>query len=192
MGPYFLFYSEVNTNVLFVTLVSKFSVNSSSVPGFFGVLFGYQLRSQLIPQGRGSKRYKTSYETICRSQYYKEQAGNGISRWDIQGTKIAKRLPSVKYFLLQFSKIEKPKKMDQVARRGPLARAPGALKGWLFRNCQHFRRSCRGDPLEKYQIFEKKSHNAEKLKGGTLWRFSTSILSQNIKKWKGEIFIFVK
>ena len=27
-----------------------------------------------------------------------------------------------------------------------------------------------------------KSHNAEKLKGGTLWGFSTSILSQNMKK----------
>ena len=47
-----------------------------------------------------------------------------------------------------------------------------------------------GDPLEKKQIFEKKTHNAEKLKWGTLWGFSTSILSQNIKKLKGEIFIF--
>ena len=54
--------------------------------------------------------------------------------------------------------------MDRVARRGPLARAPGALK----------------------------SHNAEKLKGGTLKGFSTSILSQNIKKLKGEIFYFRK
>ena len=48
--------------------------------------------------------------------------------------------------------------MDRVARRGPLARAPGALK----------------------------SHNAEKLKGWTLWDFSTSILSQNIKKMQGD------
>ena len=50
--------------------------------------------------------------------------------------------------------------MDRVARRGPLARAPGALK----------------------------SHNAEKLKGGTLWGFSTSILSQNMKKLKKKKF----
>ena len=35
-----------------------------------------------------------------------------------------------------------------------------------------------------------KSHNAEKLKGGTLWGFSTSILSQNIKKLMGENFLF--
>ena len=35
----------------------------------------------------------------------------------------------------------------------------------------------------------KKSHNAEKkLKGGTLWDFSTSILSQNIKKMQGGPF----
>ena len=31
-----------------------------------------------------------------------------------------------------------------------------------------------------------KSHNAKKLKGGTLWDFSTSILSQNIKKMQGD------
>ena len=38
----------------------------------------------------------------------------------------------------------------------------------------------------KIFIFGKKSHNAEKnLKGGTLWDFLTSILSQNIKKNAG-------
>ena len=38
-----------------------------------------------------------------------------------------------------------------------------------------------------------KSHNAEKLKGWTLWGFSTSILSQNMKKLKKtKIFIFGK
>ena len=64
-----------------------------------------------------------------------------------------------------FEKITYSKKMDRVARRGSLARAPGALK----------------------------SHNAEKLKGRTLWGFSTSILSQNMKKLKKtKIFIFGK
>ena len=52
--------------------------------------------------------------------------------------------------------------MDRVARRGSLPRAPGALT----------------------------SHNAEKLKRGTLWGFSTSILSQNMKKLKKKIFLF--
>ena len=50
--------------------------------------------------------------------------------------------------------------MDRVARRGPPARAPGALK----------------------------SHNAKKLKGGTLWDFPTSLLPQNIKKNAGGPF----
>ena len=81
-----------------------------------------------------------------------KQAGTGPSRRHIQGSKIAKRLSSVKYSLLQYSKIEiftekifekitYSKKMDRVARRGALARAPGALKGGHFRNCQHFCRS---------------------------------------------------
>ena len=55
-----------------------------------------------------------------------KQAGTGPSQRHIQGSKIAKELPSVN---LQYSKIEKPKKVDRVARRCPLARAPGALKG---------------------------------------------------------------
>ena len=43
----------------------------------------------------------------------------------------------------QFTVLEKSKnqKMDRVARRGLLARAPGALKGGHFRNCQQFCRS---------------------------------------------------
>ena len=46
-----------------------------------------------------------------------------------------------------------------------------------------------GDPFMNF--FGKKSHNAErKLKGRTLWGFSTSILSQNIKKLKGGKFLF--
>ena len=55
--------------------------------------------------------------------------------------------------------------MDRVARRGPLARAPGLLK----------------------------SHNAEKLKGGTLWGFFNIHSVANIKKLKGgKIFILGK
>ena len=79
-----------------------------------------------------------------------KQAGTGPSRHYIQGSKIAKRLPSVKYFFTvlenrnflkkNFRKNYILKKMDRVARRGSLVRAPGALT----------------------------SHNAEKLKGWTL------------------------
>ena len=43
--------------------------------------------------------------------------------------------------------------MDRVARRGPLARAPGALKGGHYRNCQHFSLSS-GGFVEKHQKIE--------------------------------------
>ena len=48
-------------------------------------------------------------------------------------------------------------KMDRVAHRGPLARAPGALKGGHFRNCQHFCRSWRGF-VGKHQKIEKEKN----------------------------------
>ena len=86
--------------------------------------------------------------------------------------------------------------MDRVARRGSLARAPGALKS---HNAEKLKR---GDPLRFFNIHsvakhekieenknfyfrEKISQCRKKMKGGTLWDFSTSILSQNIKKNAG-------
>ena len=79
--------------------------------------------------------------------------------------------------------------MDRVARRGPLARAPGALKGGHFRNCQHFCRSWRGDPLEKKQIFEKKvSQMPKNWKGGPFGIFKHPICCKISKKLKGGPF----
>ena len=96
--------------------------------------------------------------------------------------------------------------MDRVARRGPLARAPGALKS-------HNAEKLKGDPFGFFNIHsvakhekieenknfhfrEKISQCRKKLKGWTLWDFSTSILSQNIKKMQGgpfgENFFFEK
>ena len=50
-----------------------------------------------------------------------------------------------------------------------------------------------GATLWREKNFRKKSHNAEKLKGETLWGFSTSILSQNFKKTEGgKFFLFSK
>ena len=44
-------------------------------------------------------------------------------------------------------------------------------------------------PFGEEKKLEKKSHNAEKkLKGGTLWDFSTSIMSQNSQKIEGGPF----
>ena len=83
-----------------------------------------------------------------------EQAGIGPSRRHIQGSKMAKGLPSVD---LQYSKIEKPK-------NGPSG-APGTASASPWR-------------AEEKKILEKKiSQCRKKLKGGTLWNFSTSILS---------------
>ena len=116
-----------------------------------------------------------------------EQAGTGPSRRHIQGSKIAKGLPSV---TLQYSKIENPKKMDWVARRGPLARAPGALKGGHFRNCQHFCRSWRGDPLEK-NFFWKKSQWQKTERGDPLGFFNIHSVAKH-QKIEGENFYFRK
>ena len=96
-----------------------------------------------------TKKFEQKTHSKLPTIIYKEiqQAVTGPSRRHIQGSKIAKRLPSVKYSftVLENRKFYEKKifekitqKMDRVARRGPLARAPGALK----------------------------SHNAEKLKGG--------------------------
>ena len=138
-----------------------------------------------------------------------KQAETGPSRRHIQGSKIAKRLPSVKYSFTVlenrkfyekiFSKNYILKKMDRVARRCPLARAPGALKGGHFRNCQHFCRSWRGF-VAKHQkieggkifIFGKKSHSAEKnWKGGPFEVFQHPFCRKTWKNWrKKNFFIF--
>ena len=90
----------------------------------------------------------------------KKQAGTGPSRRHTQGSKIAKGPPSVNS---QDSKIEKAKNMNRVARRGPLARAPGAPKRGHFRN---FFVAVEGGPFGEKTNFREKSHNAEKLKEG--------------------------
>ena len=84
---------------------------------------------------------------------------------------------------------EKPKRPNWRARC-PLARAPGALKGSTF---SHFLTSI----VAKHQKIEgglfgernfpkEVSQCRKKMKGGTLWDFSTPILSRNIKKLKGD------
>ena len=93
-----------------------------------------------------------------------KQAGTGPSRRHIQGSKIAKGLPSVN---LQYSKIKKPKKVDRVAHRGPLTRAPGALKGRDTSEIVNIFVAVEGGTLWRKKN-RKKSHNAEKLEGGPL------------------------
>ena len=55
--------------------------------------------------------------------------------------------------------------MDRVARRGPLAGAPGALKGGHSRNCQQLK----GEPFGEKTNFRKKVSQCQKTERGTLW-----------------------
>ena len=64
-----------------------------------------------------------------------QQAGTGPNRRHIQGSKIAKRLPSVKYSLLQYSKIEnftkKISKKLHTQKNGPSgAPGPASASPW--------------------------------------------------------------
>ena len=112
-----------------------------------------------------------------------KQAGTGPSRRHIQGSKIAKKLPSVKYsftvlenqnFLKKnFSKKLHTQKMDRVARRGSLARAPGALKS---HNAEKLKE---GDPLRFFNIHSVAKH--EKIEENKNFHFRKKI-SQCRKK----------
>ena len=84
--------------------------------------------------------------------------------------------------------------MDRVARRAPLARAPGALKShnaeklnggtlWGFFNIHSVAKHQKIE-REKNFYFRKKSHSAEK----TVRDFPTSILTQNSKQIEGGPF----
>ena len=112
---------------------------------------------------------------VQKALFIIQQAGTGPSRRHIQGSKIAKRLPGVKYSLLQYSKIEtfskKIFRKNYILKNGPSgAPGPASASPWRAKVSQ-----CR------------------KTERRTLWSFSTSILSQKIKKLKGEkIFIFGK
>ena len=105
--------------------------------------------------------------------------------------------------------MEKTKKMDRVAK---LSTFLSQLKGeghfgekinfWKVSQCRKtergdalgflnthsvvkYQRNWKGDPLER-KNFRKKFSQCRKTGRGTLWGFSTSILSQNIKKLKGD------
>ena len=79
-------------------------------------------------------------EVVTQSHYSCKQAGTGPSRRHIQGSKIAKRLPSVKY---SFTEVENRKFFEN-----------------FFLKKLHTKKIGPSGALT--------SHNAEKLKGGTL------------------------
>ena len=76
-----------------------------------------------------------------------KQAGTGPGRRHIQGSKIAKRLPSVKYSLLQYSKIENFRKNYILKKRTE----------WRAKVSQ-CRKTERGDPLRFFNIHSVAKH----------------------------------
>ena len=76
--------------------------------------------------------------------------------------------------------------MDRVARRGPLARAPGALKGDTSEIVNIFVAVEGGILWTKNKFSKKKSHDAEKLKRGPFGIFKHPIYCEISKKLKGD------
>ena len=96
-----------------------------------------------------------------------EQAGTGPSLRHIQGSKIAKGLPRVN---LQYSKIKKQKNGPSGAP-GPAGARPWRAKRGTLPKLSTFLSQLKGGPFGEKTNFRKKSNNAEKLKGVTLWDF---------------------
>ena len=148
-----------------------------------------QFRSKIV--NSVVKEKGLSFKNMAAGNGQAEQAGTGPSRRYIQGSKIAKTLPSVKYSLLQYSKrkfYEKKfskklltKKMDRVAHRGLLARASGALKGGHSRNCQQFCRSWRGTLWRKNKFSNKSLTMPKNWKGDPLGFFNIHSVAKHQK-----------
>ena len=106
------------------------------------------------------------------------QAGTGPSRRHIQGSKIAKRLPSVKYSLLQYSKIKiflkkKFSKKLHTQKNGPSG-APelASASPWRAKVSQR-RKTERGDPLRFFNIHSVAKH--EKIEENKNFHFREKI-----------------
>ena len=74
---------------------------------------------------------------------------------------------------------------------GPASASPWRAKRGILPKLSTFLSQLKGT-LWSRNKFSKKVSQCRKTERGALWCFSTSILSQNIKKLKGEIFIFGK
>ena len=120
------------------------------------------------------KKRSTTMEDLFRG----EQAGTGPSRRHIQGSKIAKRLPSVKYSLLQYSKIEnfskkKFSKKIHTQKNGPSgAPGPASTSPWRDQVSQ-CRKTERGDPLGFFNIHSVAKH--QKIERGKNFYFRKKI-----------------
>ena len=158
-------------------------------------IVGFDLKRTWNENAGLSPKPKCPLKKLSLNSQEVRQAGNGISRHHIQGSKIAKGLQNVKY---SFTVPEKPKSWTELThRRGlfevlenfrkksltmPEKAERGTLLGFsVF--CRKTSKKMKGDPLRAIKNFRKRSQLREKLKGGTLWFFIISIPSQDIKKY---------
>ena len=95
-------------------------------------------------------------------------------------------LENQKLFEKNFSKkLHTQKKMDRVARRGPLARAPGALKGDTSAIINIFV-AVEGGTLRRKNKLSKKISQCRKTEWGTLWDIKHPMCCKISKKLKGD------
>ena len=113
---------------------------------------------------------------------YFKQAGTGPSRRHIQGSKIAKGLPSVN---LQYSRIEKPKNGPSGAP-GPASASPWPAKRGTLPKLSTFLSQLKRGSFGEKTTFRKKSYNAEKLKRGPFGILKHPICCKISKKLKGD------
>ena len=71
---------------------------------------------------------------------------------------------------------------------GPGSACPWRAKRGTFSEIVNIFVAVEGGPFGEKTNFQKKSHKAEKLKGGTLWGFSTSILTKKGGPFGEKIF----
>ena len=102
------------------------------------------------------QKRQNSYPSITTENYNHKQAGTGPSRRHIQGSKIAKRLPSVKY---SFTVLENQNFLKKKFSKK-------LLKKWT-KNLTMPKKTERGDPLGFFNIHSVAKH--QKNAGGTLW-----------------------
>ena len=84
-----------------------------------------------------------------------------------------------------FEKITYPKKWTEWRAKVSQCRKTERVDPLRFFNIHSVAKHEKIEENKNFHFREKISHCQKKLKGGTLWDFSTSILSQNIKKNAG-------
>ena len=147
---------------------------------------------------------------FSRRLYLEKQAGTGPSRRHIQGSKIAKTLPSVKYSLLQYSKIEfflkKKFRKNYILKKNGPSGTPGLASAIPWRGkVSQCRKTESEDPLRffnthsvaKHEKIEenKNFHFREKIlqcrkkteRGDPLGFFNIHSVAKHQKKWRGTL-----